>query len=297
MTDFYAVLGVSPDATPEDIKRAYRKLARKNHPDLATGADAEATFKAINEAHDILKDPQARAEYDAARAQSNRPGRDWQGDYSFQTDQARSDDDLRSAFSSMFGGSAFGAGSGFGDLHARIQLAIEDAYRGTHYALSVPVRSLSPDGKVRLHHQDLSVRIPPGVMEGQTLRVGGASAGDGAMDLLVEVAFAPHPVYRAEGRDVFMDLPVAPWEAALGGKVVLPTPDGKVDLKIPANARSGQKLRLKGRGIPGQPPGDLFATLQIINPRVSDAEARALFEQMARDLPFDPRENLGRTHR
>lgn len=301
MKDPYKTLGVTPKATPEEIKRAYRKLARKTHPDLAEGADAEATFKDVNAAYDILKDPQARAEYDEMqRGGGPRPGtaRDWDGDFSFQQGGARAEDGFGDAFSSFFGGGGapFGRGAQMGGaIHARIALDIEDAFRGATRTLSVPVRSIDADGRVQVSQKDLSVRIPVGITEGQILQLAGQD--DGLADVFLEVTFAPHPIYRVEGLDIFMDLPITPWEGALGAKIVLPTPGGKVDLKIPANAKSGQKLRLKGKGIPSGPPGNLYATLQIVNPKVSDAKARKLFETMAKEMPFDPRETLRRTDR
>lgn len=296
MKDFYTVLGVAPDASPEEVKRAYRKLARKTHPDLATGPDAEEAFKDINAAYDVLKDPATRAEYDAMQrgGEAPRKSQDWKGGFSFRQRGPGADDGFGDAFSSVFGrGEPFGSGGPMGDdVHARVALNIQDAYRGVVTKMRVPVHSIGGDGHISTAQREISVRIPAGVTEGQTIRVAGQ--GDAPGDVFLEVTFAPHPIYRIVGRDIFMDLPVAPWEAALGGKLVVPTPDGKVDLKIPANAKSGQKLRLKGKGIPGYPPGDLYANLQIVNPRVSTDEARDLFHKMAQEMPFDPRENLRR---
>lgn len=301
MKDPYKILGVTPKATSEEIKRAHRKLARKTHPDLATGIDAEAEFKDVNAAHDILKDPEARAEYDEMqRGGGPRPNasRDWDGGFSFQQGGPRTEDGFGDAFSSFFGGGGapFERGAQMGGaIHARIALEVEDSFRGTGRTISIPIRSVDPDGRVHVSPKDLSVRIPAGVTEGQILQVAGQ--GDGLNNVFLEVTFAPHPVYRVEGHDIFMDLPITPWEGALGAKIVLPTPGGKVDLKIPANAKSGQKLRLKGKGIPSGPPGNLYATLQIVNPQVSDAKARKLFETMAKEMPFDPRETLRRKDR
>jgi curved DNA-binding protein len=181
------------------------------------------------------------------------------------------------------------------DSHAAIAIALEDAYRGASRTLSYRVPELGPDGRVVLRERTISVAIPRGIRPGQVIRLAGQGMRESgaAGDLFLEIDFAPHPVYRVDGADLYLDLPVAPWEAALGAKVTMPTPDGKVDLKIPANARTGQKLRLKGKGLPGTPPGDIYATLQIVNPKVSNAEARALFERMATEMPFDPRAGLG----
>ncbi|MBT8412812.1 MAG: DnaJ domain-containing protein [Boseongicola sp.] len=301
--DYYVVLEVSPDATQEEIKRAYRKLARKTHPDLNPGPEAEAAFKAASEAYDVLKDADRRAEYDAMRRGGGQraPGaEDWQGGFSF--DRGDPGDEAR--FSDFFH-SAFGRGDPFGrggpvarDIHARIQLDIEDSFRGPTRLLTIPVQKIGADGRVRIEERELSVRIPKGITEGQTIRLAGQGARDGQGEVLgdvyLEVSFAPHPIYRVDGKDILMDLPVAPWEAALGGKVVLPTPGGKVDLKIPKNARAGQTLRLKGKGLPGRPAGNLMATLVIVNPDASSAEARVLFEKMSREISFDPRADLDR---
>jgi curved DNA-binding protein len=138
-----------------------------------------------------------------------------------------------------------------------------------------------------MENQKISVTIPKGVAEGQHLRVSGK--GEATGDLFLEVAFAPHPIYRPDGRDLYADLPITPWEAALGGHAVMPTPDGRVDIRIPKNARSGQKLRLKGKGLPGAPAGDIYATLKIVNPPVSTPQERALFENLAKEISFDPR--------
>ena len=301
--DYYAILEVSPEATDEEIKRAYRKLARKNHPDLKPGPEAEETFKSISEAYEVLKSAESRAEYDAMRRGGGprpRGGRDWQGGFSFSGE----DPEAAARFSDFFH-SAFGRGDPFGrsgpvasDIHARIVLNIEDSFRSPTRLLTVPIQKIGVDGRITIEHREMSVRIPKGITEGQTIRLSGKGLGGGpgkaTGDVYLEVSFAPHPIYRVEGKDIHMDLPVSPWEAALGGKVVLPTPGGKVDLTIPKNARAGQTLRLKGKGLPGRPAGNLLASLVIVNPDVSNDEARRLFEQMARDIPFDPRRNLAR---
>ncbi|WP_245813611.1 DnaJ C-terminal domain-containing protein [Boseongicola aestuarii] len=301
--DYYAILEVSPEATDEEIKRAYRKLARKNHPDLNPGPEAEETFKNISEAYEVLKSAESRAEYDAMRRGGGRKpggGRDWQGGFSFSGE----DPEAAARFSDFFH-STFGRGDPFGrggpipsDIHARIVLNIEDSFRSPTRLLTVPIQKIGVDGRITIEQREMSVRIPKGITEGQTIRLSGKGVGGGpgepTGDVYLEVSFAPHPIYRVEGKDIYMDLPVSPWEAALGGKVVLPTPGGKVDLTIPKNARAGQTLRLKGKGLPGQPAGNLLASLVIVNPDVTNDEARRLFEQMASEISFDPRRNLAR---
>lgn len=300
MNNPYKTLGVTPEASPEEIKRAYRKFARKTHPDLTTGTQAEAAFKDINAAYDVLKDPEARANYDEMQRNGGpRPAASQGQDsgFSFRHGgpgaEAEAEDGLGDAFSSFFagGGALFGSGGQMGGaIHARVTLEVEDAFRGTNRTLLIPIRSVDGNGRVSLSRKELPVRIPAGLTEGDSLRLSGQ--GDDLGDVFLEVTFAPHPIYRVEGRDILMDLPITPWEGALGARIVVPTPGGRVGLSIPANARSGQKLRLKGKGIPGQPSGNLYTTLQIVNPQVSDAKARNLFETMAHELPFDPRETL-----
>ena len=305
--DYYKTLGVKPDASASEIKKAYRKSARKYHPDVNTGADAEAKFKDVTEAYEVLKDPERRAAYDQLGKEpppgggQYRPPPDWDGGFQFSGGGPESEEAFSDFFETLFrrqagpaGGMRGGQGS---DSHAKIQIDIEDAYRAPTRVLSLRMPVVGPTGSVSMQDRNISVRIPKGIRQGQTIRLPGQGApgynAGSAGDLFLEVAFAPHPIYRPDGRDLYLDLPIAPWEAALGGRVVMPTPGGKVDLRIPKNARSGQKLRLKGKGLPGTPAGDIFATLKIVNPDVTTDEARALFEQMAKKIPFDPRAHLG----
>lgn len=305
--DHYKTLGVARTASDEDIRKAYRKLARKYHPDIAKEAGAEARFKEVNEAYEALKDAERRRAYDEAerappRGQGGRPPPGWDGGFAFSRAGAEGED-FSDLFETLFrrGG---GAASGFGpapggDRHARLDVAIEDAYRGATRTLSLRMPVVDASGNVTLEDRRISVAIPKGIREGQHIRLPGQGMPGGETrppgDLFLEVSFAPHPVYRVDGGDLYLDLPIAPWEAALGAKVVMPTPGGKVELKVPANARSGQKMRLKGKGLPGPKPGDIFATLKIVNPKVSTDEARAVFEKMAREMPFDPRAELERS--
>lgn len=301
-TDYYKALGVSRTATDDEIRRAYRALARKHHPDVAKGPEAEARFKEISAAYEVLKDPEKRAAYDNPQAQRDFGGApEWEGGYGFAHPGAGGMHGFEDIFEQFRDpgrrASGFGGGMAFADQHARIEIPLSDAYSGTTHKLSLQVPQITPEGQVTLTERTIAVTIPKGVIEGQNIRLRGqgVSRGDGAGagDLYLEVHFAPHPVYRPEGRDLHLELPVTPWEAALGGRITLPTPDGKVDLKIPKNARSGQKLRLKGKGLPTAPPGDIYATLRIVNPKVtSDAEA-SLFEKMAREMSFNPRAAMG----
>ncbi|WP_299417803.1 DnaJ C-terminal domain-containing protein [uncultured Sulfitobacter sp.] len=303
--DYYKVLGVAQDAKPDDIKKAFRKAARKYHPDINTGPNAEAKFKDVNEAYEVLKDPERRAAYDQMGQEPPQgqgryqPPPDWENEYSFSQGGPQEGEGFNDFFETLFrrgGGPTGGMGAKHGaDSHGRIEITIEEAFKGASRTLSLRSPVLGPDGRVTLQDRTIAVKVPKGIMEGQHIRLAGQGTpgADVAGDLFLEISFAPHPVYRPDGKDLYLDLPIAPWEGALGARVTMPTPDGKVDLRIPKNARAGQKLRLKGKGLPGQPAGDIYATLKIVNPKAETAEARAFFEKMAQEMPFDPRANLG----
>lgn len=314
--DYYAVMGVARDATQDEIKRAYRKLARKFHPDVSKAADAEVRFKELGEAYEVLKDPEKRAAYDALgrnwqEGQDFRPPPDWGAGFEFtggvgDTADAAGFSDF---FESLFGHEAGFRPSGFAreaqapgrgeDHHSRIEISLEDAFNGATLSLQLRVPEYDPQGHLSERLRKLQVKIPPGVMSGKRIRLAGQGGagykGGPAGDLYLEVWLRPNPLYQVEGKHVFINLPITPWEAALGGKVKVPTLGGKVDLAIAAGARSGQKLRLKGRGLPvtGEVPGDQFAVLQIMVPPADNAERRALYEKMAHEMPFNPRAQMG----
>lgn len=306
--DYYSVLGVRRDASQDEIKRAYRKLARKYHPDVSREPDAEARFKDLGEAYEVLRDPERRAAYDRLGThwrpgQEFHPPPDWDAGFEHSSGFAAGEG---AAFSDFFE-SLFGVGPGAArreraafrargqDRFARVMIDLEDAYRGAARPITLTTPELDQFGRLHTRTRTLNVQIPKGVRQGQHIRLAGqGEAGvGGAGDLYLEVAFRPHPVYRVEGRDVYLDLPIAPWEAALGATVELPAPGGRVDLKIPPGSGSGRKLRLRGLGIPGTPPGDLYAVLQVVVPPARTEQARALYRQMERDLKFNPRERLG----
>lgn len=289
--DFYKTLGVARDATPDEIKRAYRKLARKYHPDVNKSAEAATRFQAVSHAHDVLRDPEKRAAYDQYGADWQNPPQQqrWDGGYGFAPeDMSRADAGIFEDFFDSFGRSGFSRAT---PQHARIDLDLEDIFAGARKTVSLRMPEMDRQGQVQWRDQRIAVDIPKGMMEGQHLRLKGKGA-EGS-DLILEVALKPHPVFRINGRDISLTLPVTPWEAALGASVTMPTPGGKVQIKVPPNARSGQRLRLKGRGLPGPRNGDLFAELQIVNPPVKTAEAKALYERMAKELKFDPRKDQG----
>ncbi|MFL1405803.1 DnaJ C-terminal domain-containing protein [Marinobacter sp. M1N3S26] len=310
--DYYAVLGVSESATPEDIKKAYRKLARKYHPDVSKESDADARFKDVGEAYEVLKDPEKRAEYDELRKVGARgdgsfePPPGWQSASGFggggYTDaDARQFSDF---FEEIFGGNR-GFGGGFQqtmrsrgeDVHARMALFLEEAFHGCEKQLRYTVHELDDHGRVVARPKNLKVKIPAGVKDGQHIRLKGqGSPGIGGGpdgDLFIEVELAPHPHFTVEGRDLVITVPVAPWEAALGATVTVPTVGGKVSLKVPQGSNSGRKLRLKGKGLPGKHPGDQIVVLQVVMPEQHSAEARSLYEQLAEvESHFNPRQKL-----
>ncbi|MGD2113161.1 MAG: DnaJ C-terminal domain-containing protein [Gammaproteobacteria bacterium] len=309
--DYYQIMGVQRDATQDEIKRAYRKLARKYHPDVSKEAEAEARFKEVGEAYEVLKDPEKRAAYDQLGAnwkdgQEFRPPPGWDQGFEFHgggftgADAAGFSDFFESLFGRGFapGGRAQAGFHARGeDTHARILIDLEDAYHGATRTLTLKHTELGADGRPQLRERALNVRIPKGVGQHQHIRLarqGGAGIGKGEPgDLYLEVEFRPHPFYHVEGRDVFLELPVAPWEAALGATVKAPTPTGAVDLKIPAGSAGGRKLRLRGRGIPGQPPGDLYVVLQIALPPAETETARSAWRELERQVKFNPRARLG----
>jgi len=335
--DYYKILGVDKKASQDEIKAAFRKLARKYHPDINKEKGAEEKFKEISEANEVLSDPEKRAAYDELGAnwqagQDFSPPPGWDAGFEFSGaggpggpggafyysstggnggGGAAFSDFFEQLFGSMRGGgrSASGqrgarsgrSGRGFDlrgeDHHAKILIDLDDAFKGAERQISLKVPQLGKDGRVVTRERTLKVKIPKGVRAGQHIRLkgqGGPGTGKGgAGDLYLEIEFRPHPFYHVEGRDIYLDLPVAPWEAALGARVKIPTPAGPVDLKIPPNSSQGRKMRLKGRGIPGRPPGDLYVVLQIALPPANGEKARKLYEQMAQELDFNPRARFG----
>jgi curved DNA-binding protein len=305
--DYYAALGVDRSASQDEIKRAYRKLARKYHPDVSKEAGAEARFKEIAEAYEALGDPEKRAAYDDVgrryrQGQEFSPPPGWDSGFEFSKREfgAGEEMDFSDFFEALFGRHTRGrtrdamhARSGE-DHHAKVLIDLEDAYRGARRTLTLRVPVVDAQGRATLQERQLDVNIPKGVREGQHLRLAGQGApgrgGGAAGDLYLEIAFRPHPHFRVDGRDVFLDLPVAPWEAALGATVTAPTPDGGVQLTIPPGSSSGRKLRLKGKGLPGEPSGDMYAVLRIAVPPAQSSSAKAAYETLKRAFPnFDPR--------
>ncbi|RFU45291.1 DnaJ C-terminal domain-containing protein [Paraburkholderia sp. DHOC27] len=335
--DYYETLGLERSATQDDIKRAYRKLARKYHPDVSKLDDTEERFKEVGEAYEVLKDPEKRAAYD-------RMGSEWQNGQEFQPPpnwdegfefrgrggeaHPEADPNLDDFFAQMFGqrqgayqrygGQQGGGHEGFyqgadqggyqggfqggfqgsaqmagQDHHAKVVLDLEDAYRGAQRGITLQMPVVDGEGHVKLESRTLNVTVPKGMKAGQHLRLagqGGPGFGDGpAGDLYLEIAYRDHPRFRLDGRDVSLDVPVAPWEAALGAQVKVPTPDGVVEITVPKGSAAGRRLRLKGKGIPGNPPGDLYVVLSIVLPPADTEQAAAAYTAMRQAFHFDPR--------
>ena len=297
--DYYQTMGVARDASAEDIKRAYRRLARKYHPDVSKEKDAEARFKEIGEAYEVLRDPEKRAAYDALGTrrpgEDFRPPPDWEFDHGARVDSDAHSDFFEQLFGGLGGRRASFRSRGF-DTAGQVEVTLEEAFRGTERRLTLQRVAVDERGQPQPASQQLNVRIPAGVVDGQQVRVpaqGQPGVGGGpAGDLFLQVRLKPHRWFRAEGRDIWLDLPVTPWEAALGETVRVPTLGGRVDLKIPKGSQTDRQLRLRGRGLPGNPPGDQFVVLKVTAPAPTDAAGEALYRQLAAAVPANPRQTM-----
>ncbi len=306
--DYYAALGVKRDASPADLKKAYRKLAQKHHPDVSKEKGAEEKFKEIAEAYQTLKDPDKRAAYDQLGSghrpgQDFRPPPDWERQFRSgeRTGEYAAFDglDLSDLFASLRGGGRGASRANRSipgeDYEVTVHLSLEDALDGTQRDLNLNVPEYDADGRARHVPKTIKARIPKGATEGQRLRLrgqGGKGANGGRDgDLYLNIALHPHPLFRPSGHDLYLDLPLAPWEAALGATVEVPTLGGAVNLKIPPGTAAGRKLRLAKKGLPrpGGGEGDLYAIVQIVNPTVLSAREKELFGEIAKASTFDPR--------
>lgn len=316
--DYYAALGVERTATDDEVRKAYRKLARKYHPDVSKEPDAEARMRDINEANDVLRDKEKRSAYDqladrVARGGSPQgdfqPPPGWDEGYEFHHAPGRGGPADHAEFSEFFS-SIFGNAQRRGaqrqnfrargeDHHAAIEITIEDALKGAEREITLRAMEVDEQGHMQLKPRTLEVKIPPGVHPGQYIRLAGQGmpghGGEPPGDLYLEVRIAPHKLYRVEERDLYMTLPVTPSEAALGAQVQVPTPTGGVvEVTVPRNAKNGLKLRLKGRGLAGKTPGDLYLLIDIVLPPADSDAARKAYEDLARaSSAFSPRSHLG----
>ena len=319
--DYYETLGLERGASQDEIKKAYRRLARRYHPDVSDAPDAEARFKEIGEAYEVLKDPEKRAAYDQfgqdwKAGQEFRPPPGWDAGFEY-SGAGPGASGFSDFFETLFGAGRMGGFSrgpdgfrSFGDHraalkgedhHARVLIALEDAYTGASRTITLRTPGVAENGRVATQARSIRVSIPKGITAGKRIRLAGQGApgGPGAKpgDLILEVEFEPHPVFTVEDSNVLLTLPIAPWEAALGATIEVPTLGGAVTLKVPAGSQSGQRLRLRGRGLPGQPAGDQIVTLRIDTPPADSDEKKSFYEQMRELMPFDPRAGLGRAGR
>lgn len=309
--DYYKTMGLEEDATAEDIKRAYRKLARKYHPDVSKEQDSEARFKEIGEAYNVLKDPERRREYDELKRYQGAPGGGFRAPPGWQQRGSINPDDFQAysggaadfsdffeeVFGSRFRQQAPHREQRFDvrgqDIHTSLAVSIQDAFNGTTVELSLRTPVMHADGGIRNESKNLRVKVPAGVVNGQKIRLrgqGGPGMGSGEPgDLFIEIQVKEDSRFHLDGRDINTTLPVAPWEAALGASVNVPTLSGSVRMTIPPNARQGQRFRLKGRGMPGKVPGDQFVSLSIVWPQAVTEEQKNLYRSMSELWQFDPR--------
>ena len=310
--DYYKILGVDPDADDKTIKTAYRRLARKYHPDVSKEEQAEEKFKELAEAYEVLKDTDKRAQYDMLRQQggagpfepppgwqpggSGSAGGDFQGGFS-------------DFFEQIFGQAGHGSRQGYSrrhfarrgeDVELALAIFLEDACKGESRTISYEVPGFDEQGALVRQQRTLKVKIPAGVIEGERIRLKGQGApgiGDApAGDLYLQIRFAPHPLYLVEGADLTVTVPIAPWEAALGCKLPVPTLEGSINLTIPANSQNGKRMRIKGKGLGrSDNRGDLYVVLRISMPGAAGEKEQALWRQLSEASNYDPRENWGRT--
>jgi len=319
--DYYETLGVARGATEAEIKTAYRKLARKYHPDVNKEKDAEDRFKEIGEAYSVLKDTEKRAAYDQMgsnwkQGQDFSPPPNWNAGFEFADDPNAGfggyggsyDGDQSEFFESLFGrgrhrqgGRSSNARQGMHlkgqDHHAKILIDLADAYNGAKRTISLHMPTQDPEGHVITQERKLDVNIPKGIKAGQNLRLsgqGGPGMGDGgAGDLYLEIDFHPNALYKVDGKDVYLDLPLAPWEAALGTSVNIPTPAGStLELTIPPNTKSDRKMRLKGKGIPSKEPGDFYVVPNIVLPEAQSDAQKTAYQELEKVFDFKPRSHL-----
>ncbi len=310
--DYYKILGVDADADDKAIKSAYRRLARKYHPDVSSEEGAEDKFKELAEAYEVLKDTDKRAQYDMVRQQGGagpfRPPPGWEG-----AGGGAADADFEGGFSDffeeIFGQARHGSSQGYSrqhfarrgeDIELTLAIFLEDSVKGESRTISYEVPGFDEQGRLMRQQRSLKVKIPAGVIEGERIRLKGQGApgiGDApAGDLYLQIRFAPHPLYLVEGSTLTVTIPIAPWEAALGCKLPVPTLDGQINLTVPANSQNGKRMRIRGKGLgKGDKRGDLYAVLRVSMPPAASKNEQALWQKLSEESTFDPRDNWGKS--
>ncbi len=322
--DYYKILGVSRSATQEEIQRAYRKLARKYHPDINKDPDAEEKFKEINEAYEVLRDPEKRKKYDKLgtswkHGEEFKPPDGWDLHVEFEENPygttrkaycwgTKNSENFSDFFETLFGNKIFGQNynkfcrrfdfiipKNGRDYEASIRISLEEAFKGGTKNVTIETKKLDYSGKPILKKNTYQIKIPPGILPGQKIRLAGQGEeginGGKRGDLYLTVEIEPHPVFKLKGRDIYMDLPITPWEAALGSKITINTLNGPINIIIPSGIQSGQKLRIKGNGMPNPhgKPGDLYVVVKILVPKNLNQKEKELMEQLKRVSSFNPR--------
>jgi curved DNA-binding protein len=312
--DYYQIMGLARQASPEEVKKAYRRLARKYHPDVSKEADAEQRFKELGEAYEVLKDPEKRAKYDKFgqhwkdQAQREQAQQAWQeaqgsrgpqsqGAYQFTDGDAGDFEDLLTSIFKQRQRQQQEAYYAQGqDIHARLTINLEDSYQGAEKVLQLQSPVMDKQGQVHYQDKMVKVKIPKGIVDKQTIRLKGQGGQVGtaqAGDLYIEISIAAHPLFKLEEKNILLELPLAPWEAALGATVTVPTLGGSVNLKIPKHSQAGKQLRLSGRGLPGNPAGDQLVQIKLVMPTQSTEQMDKLYAQLGEAAHFDPRAQWG----
>lgn len=292
--DYYKVLGVEPNTPTDEIKTAYRRLARRYHPDVSKEKNAEQQFKEINEAWEVLQDPEKRKHYDQIKDQVSAGRHDSEQDFnskqrSYHQQTSQDDIDFSNFFSNIFGEHTAQQAQKGRDIHSKIQIPLNIAFQGGIHTIQVAYPT-------NQNSSTLNVTIPKGVFTGSQIRLKGKGMpgrnGGEAGDLYLEINVIPYKQFKLLDKEIHINIPISPWEAALGSTIEVPTLAGKVNVKIPLGAQSGQKMRLKGKGLPTQPPGDQIITLQIQTPSPKNENERKIYEDMAKQFNFNPRDHI-----
>ncbi|MGQ3889177.1 DnaJ C-terminal domain-containing protein [Legionella sp. CNM-1927-20] len=304
--DYYKIMGLDKNVSQEEIKRAYRKLARKYHPDVSKEPNAESKFKELGEAYEVLKDPEKRAKYDqfgqywqhpdAGTSRGQHGQSSHQYSHSFDQGSAADFEDFLNSIFRQRQQQEYDYFEESLDIHAKITISLEDSFHGAEKTLQLQKPVMTQHGWPEYETRAIKVRIPKGVTDKQQIRLkgqGNKGRKHHKGDLYIEINIAPHPWFKLEKKDIHLELPITPWEATLGASVQVPTLGGPVRLKVPKLSQTGKQMRLKGRGLPGNPPGDQLITLKIVIPTTENSEVNKLYGQIAALTKFNPRQSLG----